>query len=93
MQNCKKGLAFHQQFSNGIINFESLCKEEDETTNVEDLLETLLNEENNETEDVLETLKKEENNETEDLLETLFKEENHKTTGNDEEQPQVRNSF
>ena len=53
----------------------------------------MLNEENNETEDVLETLKKEENNETEDLLETLFKEENHKTTGNDEEQPQVRNSF
>ena len=53
----------------------------------------MLNEKNNETEDVLNTLNKEENNETEDLLETLFKEENHKTTGNDEEQPQVRNSF
>ena len=53
----------------------------------------MLNEENNETEDVLEKLNKEENNDTEDLLETLFKEENHKTTGNDEEQPQVRNSF
>ena len=89
----QKSLAFPQQFPNGIINFGSLCKEEDETTNVEDLLETLLNEKNNETEDVLETLNKEENNETEDLLETLFKEENHKTTGNDEEQLQVRNSF
>ena len=42
-------------------------------TNVEDLLETLLNEENNETEDVLETLNKEENNETDDLLEILIK--------------------
>ena len=65
---------FPKKFPKGIINFGSLCKEEDETTNVEDLLETLLKEENSETEDVLETLNKEGNNETEDLLEKLFKE-------------------
>ena len=84
---------FPKNFPNGIINFGSLCKEEDETTNVEDLLETLLKEENSETEDVLETLNKEGNNETEDLIEKLFKEENPEINGNVEEQLQVRNSF
>ena len=78
---------------NGIINFGSLCKEEDETTNVEDLLETLLKEENSETEDVLETLNKEGNHETEDLLEKLLKEENPEINGNGGEQPRVRHSF
>ena len=82
-----------KKFPNGIINFGSLCKEEDETTNVEDLLETLLKEENSETGDVLETLNKEGNHETEDLLEKLFKEENPEINGNVEEQLQVRNSF
>ena len=89
----KKGLAFLEQFPNWYINFGSLCKEEDETINVEDLLETLLNEENDKTEDVIEILNKEENFETEDLLETLFKEENHENTANVEEQAQVRNIF
>ena len=84
---------FPKKFPKGIINFGSLCKEEDETTNVEDLLETLLKEENSETEDVLETLNKEGNNETEDLIEKLFKEENPEINGNVEEQLQVRNSF
>ena len=89
----QKSLAFPQQFPNGIINFGSLCKEEDETTNVEDLLETLLKEENSETEDVLETLNKEGNHETEDLLEKLLKEENPEINGNVGEQPRVRYSF
>ena len=106
--NFQKFLFFSQKFPNQIIDFGSLCKEDDETKNVEDLLETLLDEgnnengdlletlfkeENHETEDLLETLFKEENNETEDLLETLLKEESHEINANVEEQSQVRNSF